>query len=144
MSHDPASHPGRAVVESLARGTTTTSITSHVTSLTAMSWMRMPLARLPSLRNSELFQGFMATRISTPASRAYLTKHNKKEKLQKHGKALIYEHTSGEERKLLDAARMKEWDTYLKFGAAKVITKSEAEEFEFMKAGDIEELPMQW
>lgn len=55
---------------------------------------------------------------------------------------MVYRNLDHAHQKWLDAARLKDWDNYLKFGAAKVISKPEAEEI--VNRSGCEELHTQW
>ena len=51
----------------------------------------------------------------------------KKKSLEKRGKLIDYNKVDMAMQNLMKEARLKEWDNYLKFGAAKVISREEAE-----------------
>ena len=53
----------------------------------------------------------------------------------------MYNKLSSDLQKLLDTSRLKEWNNYKKFGAAKIISRQEAERLVGLGA---EELPTQW
>ena len=94
-------------------------------------------------------QAFFAERIETNASLAFLAATQQKQKpkarqraaLEKRGKLLMYNKLSSDLQKLLDTSRLKEWNNYKKFGAAKIISRQEAERLVGLGA---EELPTQW
>lgn len=89
-------------------------------------------------------QAFFADRVETVSAKAFLA-HKPKVKqraaLEKRGKLLFYNKVSEGLQKLLDAARLKEWGNYKKYGAAKIISRQEAERIVGLGA---EELPTQW
>ena len=91
-------------------------------------------------------QSFFADRICTPAASAYLvsqgrSKARQKASLEKRGKLLTYRRCDADTQSLLDKSRLKEWNNYLSFGAAKVISAQQAREYVEKGA---EELPTQW
>ena len=88
------------------------------------------------------YKAFFAERVPRPEAVKYQRVRQKKENLQKRGKLLTYARLDRAMQSLVDQSRLSEWNNYLKFGATKVIPKSEAEEL-INKTG-CEELPTQW
>ena len=96
-------------------------------------------------RAYEEYQDFFAARITGPKVRAFLARASKAKKianLEKNGKLLNYRNLDTRNKTLVDDARRKEWDNYLKFNAVKVITLDEANEIRDTTGA--EELPMKW
>ena len=89
------------------------------------------------------FRAFIAERIETDASTAYLVDKGKKRKsLEKRGKSIIFEKQPQERQQRMMQARLQEWLNYKKFNAVTVISRKEADEQ--VANGDVEELPMMW
>ena len=91
-------------------------------------------------------QAFFSERIPTPIAEAYAASQGKpkarqRAALEKRGKLLTYGRLSEDLQRLLDKSRLKEWNNYLSFGAARIISKAEAKQ---LVARGAEELPTQW
>ena len=87
----------------------------------------------------EELQGFLAERLETEASKAWLA--NKRKSLEKRGKIIIYEKADDDVKRGLNQSRRAEWDKWKKYSAAVVIPASAAAE---LVSQGVEEIPTQW
>ena len=99
------------------------------------------------LLDSRASQAFcFCDRIQTAAADAYVASQGmpkacQRAALEKRGKLSMYNRLGEDLQRLLDESRLREWSNYLDFGAAKIISDSEAERLVGLGA---EELPAQW